>query len=106
MIIKIYLACFSSGFGSDVIGYALGEDGQGLASHLSSNSEWSKHDMGLTSDWKRDHYMKIYPEGCELIWIDNPDLDERWQKALELNRQGKTNTEEQFKVRIEVKDGS
>jgi len=85
---KIYLTCFAGGFRSgDVIGYALGEDGQGLASHLSSNETWAKHDMGLTSDWKHEHYAKVYPNGFELIWIDDPENDERWQAALKLNKE-------------------
>lgn len=100
---KIYLTCFDGGFRrGDVIGYALGEDGQGLASHLSSGIEWSKHDMGLTSDWKHDHYEKIYPNGYELIWIDDPDNDERWLNAIELNksRPQDEHTEERFKVSV------
>ena len=40
----------------DVIGYALAEDGECITSHLSSGVNWSKHDMGLTSDWKHDLY--------------------------------------------------
>lgn len=91
-MVKIYLTCFPFNWGrdrQDVEGCALGEDGQGLATHLSSNIDWSKHDMGLTSDWKHDHYAKVYPEGYELVWIDNPDQDERWQKALELNQKRK-----------------
>lgn len=88
---KIYLACFPVSWGrhEDVIGYALAEDGVGLASHLSSHEEWAKHDMGLTSDWKHDHYAKCYPDGYELEWIDNADTDERWLKAIALNQEKK-----------------
>jgi hypothetical protein len=43
---KIYLACFPGGFrAGDVIGYALSENGEGLASHLSSAVYFSKHDI-------------------------------------------------------------
>ena len=84
---KIFLTCVDGGFRSgDVIGYALAEDGQGLASHLSSNMSFSQHDMGLTSDWKHEHYAKCYPEGYELEWVDNPENHEGWQKALALNK--------------------
>lgn len=84
---KIYLTCMPGGFREgDVIGYALGEDGQGLASHLSSNVEFSKHDMGLTGDWKHDHYAKCYPEGYELEWVDDPETHEGWLKAVALNK--------------------
>jgi len=84
----IYLACFpapSWGEGS-VKGFALAEDGEGLASHLSSSIDFSKHDMGLTSNWKHNVYEKLYPGGFELVWIDKPETDERWQAALALNK--------------------
>ena len=92
---KIYLTCFpATGWGKDdVIGYALAEDGTGLASHLSSNEGFSKHDMGLTSDWKHEHYQKVYPNGFELVWVDDADNDERWQGAYKLNQE-KNITEE------------
>ena len=93
---KIYLTCFplhsgsgrviGSSVGGDVMGYALGEDGQGLASHLSSGIGYSKHDMGLTSDWKHDIYKETYPQGYELVWIDDPDNSEEWKKAISLNK--------------------
>lgn len=86
---KIYLTCFVAGIFSknDVIGYALCEDGHVLVSHSSSDEDYSKHDMGLTSDWHHDTYSKHCPEGFELIWIDDADHDENWLKAIELNNQ-------------------
>jgi len=84
---KIYLTCFRGGFSSgDVIGQALAEDGEALASHLSSNESWAKHDMGLTGDWKHEIYGEHYPDGYELVWIDDPSTDPRWQDALALNK--------------------
>ena len=93
---KIYLTCYPTGRGSgavkgssvggDVMGYALGEDGHGLCSHYSSGKGYSKHDMGLTSNWKHDIYEECYPEGFELIWIDDPDNSEEWKKAYSLNQ--------------------
>ncbi len=64
---KIYLFAFPAGWNSygvvqdaeetgDTCGYALAEDGDYLCSHLSSGLSWSKHDMGLTSNWKHDIY--------------------------------------------------
>jgi len=82
---KIYLACFPDGSG-DFIGQALAEDGLALASHLSSSVDWAKHDMGFSSDWKHDIYAELYPHGYELIWIDDPHTDERWQAALAVNK--------------------
>ncbi len=87
---KIYLYCVEGGIRKgDVIGYALAEDGNGLGSHLSSGEEWSKHDMGLTSDWKHDSYLAHYPDGFELEWIDEKDLDNHlgWQEAFKLNKE-------------------
>ena len=73
--------------GGDVIGYALADDGHALASHLSSNVGFSQHDMGLTSDWKHDKYKEHFPDGFELEWIDESDLEhhEGFKKAFELN---------------------
>jgi len=84
---KIYLTCFPGGFSNgDVIGQALAEDGEGLASHLSSNESWAKHDMGLRGDRKHEIYKEHYPDGYELVWIDDPSTDPRWQDALALNK--------------------
>jgi len=85
---KIYLTCFPYSWGGhdDVHGQALSEDGAGLAGHLSSNKDWAKHDLGLTSNWKHDIYDEHYPQGYELVWIDDPRTDPRWQAALALNK--------------------
>ena len=48
---KIFLFCYPSGMrGGDVIGYAIAETGEGLASHLSSSVEWSKHDLTFSEE--------------------------------------------------------
>jgi len=96
---KIYLFAIPTGSSSygvirdaeitgDTIGYALAEDGECIANHLSSGVNWSKHDMGLTSDWKHEDYEKKYPDGYELEWIDYGDLDTHvgYQKAYALNQ--------------------
>ena len=92
---KIFLYCVPTGQGSgrvkdstvggDVMGFALAEDGKCLTSHLSSNEQFSKHDLGLTSDWKHDKYQEHYPDGFELEWVDDPDTHEGWRKAFNLN---------------------
>jgi hypothetical protein len=86
---KIYLYCKPAiGWGeNDVVGYAIAEDGIGIASHLSTNIGYSKHDMGLTSDLKHDIYKEHYPEGYELEWVDSPDTHEGLKKALALNEE-------------------
>lgn len=67
-----------------VVGYAMSEDGSALASHVSSNESFSKHDMGVTSDWKHQIYEKKYPDGYEIVWLsaDEREHDEGFQKAL------------------------
>lgn len=81
---KIYLTCFPDGH-SDVLGQAVREDGVPLAGHLSSDIGWAKHNLGLTSDWKHEIYQARCPEGYELIWIDDPHTDPRWQDVLAKN---------------------
>jgi len=87
MTTKIYLYCVPYHFlrDGDVLGFAVAEDGRGLASHLSSGVDFSKHDMGLTSDWKHVHYTREYPDGYELEWVDDVDNHAGLQGALQLN---------------------
>lgn len=84
---KIFLWCepFNGGRPGDVIGWALAEDGEGLASHWSSSETFAKHDMGLTSNWKHEGYAKHYPDGYELVWLDDPLKDPAWVDAMRLN---------------------
>lgn len=85
---KIY--CFING-GTDYFldVAALAEDGNHLAGHASSNIYYAMHDIGIESDWKHDNYKKHYPDGYELVWIDDPEValkeDEGFIKALENN---------------------
>jgi hypothetical protein len=52
---------------------ALAEDGTGLAGHICSSHDWAPHDMGIAPDgWKRDIYAAHYPQGFEMIWVDDP----------------------------------
>lgn len=83
---KIY--CWvNSGRGTEwQVVMAMAEDGHALASHCSSSEYFAKHDIGLTSDWKHDTYAKHYPDGYELVWVDDarpgecPGLDEAYAK--------------------------
>ena len=96
---KIYLYCVPLGTGSgtvqgstvggDVMGYALAEDGTGLGSHLSSSEYFSKHDMGLTSDWHHKDYKEHYPNGYEVEWIDYENLGAHtgFQRSLKINHE-------------------
>lgn len=78
---KIY--CFVNAISS--IGYhvvAFAEDGKGLAGHCSSNEGWAKHDIGINSDWKHEKYKEKYPEGYELIWLE--ETDENFQEIMDM----------------------
>ncbi len=73
------------------VGYALAEDGNVLASHVSSNNEWLKHDLGLTnSQWQHEKYNKHYGiGGWELVWIDDATANDNqgFNAALKLNEE-------------------
>lgn len=64
-----------------MIGYALAEDGTLLASHFSSDPDYSKKDM--RSPFKREAYRKHYPAGYTLEWIEDPRNDKCWREAME-----------------------
>lgn len=68
---KIYIFVNEKLGSGDVIGLALAEDGHCLASHLSSHEGFLKFDMGLTSTRKHEAYKNHYPEGFELVWVDD-----------------------------------
>jgi len=71
---KNTIYCFintTNSLGHIVVAYA--EDGTYLAFHCSSNIVWAKHDIGIGSTWKHDKYKAKYPEGYELIWLDEED---------------------------------
>ena len=53
----------------DYLGFAVAQDGTGLAGHCSSSEAFVRHDMGITSDWKHDKYAAHYPGGYTLEWV-------------------------------------
>jgi hypothetical protein len=63
---------------------AITEDGHTLAGHQSTTIGWAKHDIGINSDWQHDKYEEYYPNGYNLIWLDDPLSDETFLKALAL----------------------
>lgn len=70
----------------DTKGYAVVRNGDKfkvIESHWSSGVEWTKHDMGITSDWKHDVYKELYPEGYELVWLGAFNNPEELDKVLE-----------------------
>jgi hypothetical protein len=64
--------CFvNSGAGTDwqhVI--AVAEDGEALAGHVSSSKAFAMHD--ITSEAKQGRFRAKYPDGCEVVWMDDP----------------------------------
>lgn len=60
---------------------ALSEDGVFLAGHICSHPAYGPHDMGVTSDWKHETYRKYYPDGYEVVWVDDARTDPRLQEA-------------------------
>lgn len=64
---------------------AISEDGEVLAEHCSSSEGWAKKDIGIGSSFKHDIYKKKYPDGYLLVWLDDPDTEPGFLKAIELN---------------------
>ncbi len=85
-MIKIF--CFING---GCLGFldvvALAEDGTCLAGHLSSSIGFAKHDIGITSKWKHEIYEKHYPNGYELVWIDDARNSEEITNAVKLHNE-------------------
>lgn len=83
---KIYALQNFSG-GGEGPGIGIAEDGAILADHWSSNSYWAQHDLGVTSDWKHDLYKAHYPDGYEVVWVEDAEVDghEGLQKAFALH---------------------
>lgn len=75
----------SHGFMSAV---AIGDDGHVLAGHCCSSVGFMPHDLGVTSDWKHEHYDKHFGKGnWEIEWVpcDKRDTHEGFRAALKLN---------------------
>ncbi len=103
---KIYIVMKPAGpHDHDVASYAMAEDGHKLASYWSSSAGWARHDIGLTSNSKHDNYKEHYPDGYELVEVE--DLtDAGYMAALEKNqalRKAHEESEEPFAV-IEIQD--
>ena len=65
---------------------ALTEDGIYLAGHVSSNVDFAKHDIGITSDWKHEIYKEHYPDGYELEWVNDIKNHSGLQEAYKKNQ--------------------
>lgn len=60
----------NSGKGTDwQVVMAIAEDGTCLASHVSSSDGWARRD--ITSPDKLAKYEAHYPDGYDVVWVDN-----------------------------------
>lgn len=92
MVPKIFVFCEPApNWGpTEVYAQSVSEDGVGLGGHLCSCEGWVRHDMGFgDSKWHHEDYIKHYPNGFELVYVEQKDIDthEGLQKAFELNKQ-------------------
>lgn len=70
---------------------ALSEHGDGVAQHCCSHEDFMPHDLGMDgkSNWKHDHYNKMFPDGWETEFVPSKKIDshEGLQKAFALARE-------------------
>lgn len=83
---KIYCAVVGKYGQDDLQVAALAEDGEFVAGHISSSVYWAQNDIGITSTRKHELYQKQYPQGYELVWIDDIEKDARWKEAYAKNQ--------------------
>ncbi len=69
---------------------ALAEDGAGISGHVCSSHGFAGYDMGFNSEQKHERYDEHYPDGWELIWVEDFKAsmagDSRFAAAIEANR--------------------
>lgn len=75
---------------------ALTEDGDCVAGHLSSNTSWGQHDMGIGSNWKHEHYNEAYGAGnWELVYASEEVMEtEEFKLAVQRNNDKYDDAEE------------
>lgn len=85
---KIFCYAVAKGYLGYAV-YSLSEDGTGLCSHISTNLSFAKHDIGFNSNWQHDIYKEYYPDGYELLWLEEKELENHceFKKALKTNKE-------------------
>ena len=84
---KIRVFIVSNCDGYYVCPVAIAEDGKVLAEHMSSSVLLAKADMGFgSSTRKHDLYDTKYPDGYELVWVDDWHSDPFLCKLVDTNR--------------------
>jgi hypothetical protein len=87
MIPKIYVFCNNCSHEWHAM-LAMAEDGTVLAEHVCSSHGWASHDMGIhPNGWKRELYAAHYPEGFEVLWVEDPRNDTGLQAAYKKNQE-------------------
>lgn len=86
---KIFVTAFPLEDGK-FMGFALAEDGEGLAQQICVNKIWVRHAMGVNSRWFRQKYRQKYPDGFRVIDLTEASdrqlkRNDEYMKALELN---------------------
>jgi hypothetical protein len=75
----------------DVLALAVNDKGEDIAFHISSSMDWAKYDIGMTSNRKHGEYDKLFPEGWQMVWVDDPESNQNTrlscQKALQMERE-------------------
>ncbi len=87
---KIYVFKANRFGPTDISCLAVADDGDELANHVSSNESFARFDMGVTSKNKHEIYKKKFPEGFEVIWVDD------WKSHPFLSEQAKKNQEKEI----------
>lgn len=80
--------CFNNGGGAGFLSaIAIAEDGTCLAQHCCSHEAYMAHDLGITSNWKHEHYNEHYGAGnWELEWVEDPKEHAGLTEAFRLNQ--------------------
>ena len=72
--------------------YAIAEDGTCLGSHLCSNENFARSDLGVIDGSRPDRhkgYAKYYPGGYTMEFVPSDKINDhkKLQKAIKLNRE-------------------
>src|SRR5690606_19654469 len=97
---------------------ALSQDGEFLAGHACSHPSFGPRDMGCLDacDWKHEFYRERYPDGYEVVWVEDARTDENVKAAYakhvesapqgtEWERARKADLDDAIELELEAGDG-
>jgi len=94
---RIYVWCNSCAPQWHVMA-AIAEDGTYLGGHVCSSHGFGPHDMGLVGEWKHEGYDEHYPDGWELVWVEDfreaKAYDPKFAAAIKANESAAKAAEE------------